>query len=69
MPQGRDHCPHTPRCQLVRQLQTESALRFCQEVYCHADFGSCARFHHIKIHGSTPPEGLLPNGRLRVARG
>ena len=61
----RDRCPHMNRCELVRQLRSESTLRFCQDTYCHDNFGGCARFHHIKLHGTAPPEGLLPNGDLR----
>ena len=65
MADERDRCPHVSRCGLVAQLRNESTLRFCQETYCHGDFGSCARYRHIEEQGSAPPEGLLPNGRRR----
>lgn len=65
MADKRDRCPHVSRCELVGQLRNESTLRFCQETYCHGEFRSCARYRHIEDQGSTPPPGLLPNGRRR----
>ncbi len=64
-----DDCPNVSRCELFPRLKTDSALAFCLEQYCHADFVRCARYRYAQEHRAKPPADLLPNGKQLAEAG
>lgn len=64
-----DRCPKVDKCELFPRFKLETALGFCLETYCHADYESCARYRYAQENKAKPPSDLLPNGRkLPVVR-